>query len=61
MIGYIDIGRSQEMAFAFIANQEGAADNRALRELEGRIVSQLATLEAKPSLNDIQLEPLRVG
>ena len=61
MIGYIDIGRGQEMTFAFIANQEGAADNRALRDLEGRIVSHLATLEAKPSLDDIRLEPLRVG
>ncbi len=61
MVGYIDIGRGQEMTFAFIANQEGANDNRVLRELEGRIVGHLATLEAKPSLDDIQLEPLRVG
>ncbi len=61
MMGYIDIGRGQELTFAFIANQQGAVDNQALRELETRIVGHLATLEAKPSLDDIQLEPLRVG
>ena len=61
MIGYIDIGRGQEMTFAFIANQQDASDNQALRELEGRIVRHLATLTAKPSLDDIGLEPLRSG
>ncbi len=61
MLGYIDIGRGQEMTFAFIANRQGAVDNQSLRELETRIVAHLATLEAKPSLDDIQLEPLRVG
>ena len=61
MIGYIDIGRGQEMTFAFIANQQDASDNQALRELEDRIVRHLATLRAKPSLDDIGLEPLRVS
>ena len=61
MMGYIDIGRGQELTFAFIANQQGAEDNQALKELEGRIVTHLASLEAKPSLDDIQLEPLRSG
>ena len=61
MMGYIDIGRDREMTFAYIANQQGAVDNQALRELEGRLVAHLATLEAKPSLDDIQLEPLRFG
>ncbi len=61
MAGYIDIGRGQELVFAFIANQPDAADNQAVRELEGRIVSHLATLEAQPSLDDIQLEEIRVG
>ena len=61
MMGYIDIGRGQELTFAFIANQQSAADNQAGRELEGRIVSHLATLEAKPSLDDIQLEEIRAG
>ncbi|WP_419851039.1 D-alanyl-D-alanine carboxypeptidase [Candidatus Poriferisocius sp.] len=61
MMGYIDIGRGQEMTFAFIANQQGAESNQAIRELEGRIVGHLATLEAKPSLDDIQLEDLRAG
>lgn len=61
MIGYIDIGRGQELAFAFIANQQEAPDNQALRELEGRIVRHLATLAAKPSFDDLGLEPLRSG
>lgn len=61
MMGYIDIGRGQELTFAFIANQQGAVDNQAVRELEGLIVSHLATLEAKPSLDDIQLEEIRFG
>ena len=61
MMGYIDIGRGQELTFAFIANQQDAVDNHAVRELEGLIVSHLATLEAKPSLDDIQLEEIRVG
>ena len=61
MLGYIDIGRGQELTFSFIANQPDAVDNQALQELEGRLISHLATLEAKPSLDDIQLEPLRVG
>ena len=61
MMGYIDIGRGRELTFAFIANQQGAVDNHAVRELEGLIVSHLATLEAKPSLDDIQLEEIRVG
>ena len=61
MIGYIDIGRGQEMTFAFIANQQDASDNKALRDLENRIVRHLATLRAKPSLDDIGLEPLQVG
>ena len=61
MMGYIDIGRGQELTFAFIANQQNAADNQALRELEGRVVRHLATLEAKPSLDDLALEPLRAG
>ncbi len=61
MVGYIDIGRGQELTFAFIANQQGVQDNRTLRELEGRIVTHLASLESKPSLDDIQLEPLRSG
>ncbi|MXW57517.1 MAG: hypothetical protein F4124_05310 [Acidimicrobiia bacterium] len=61
MIGYIDIGRGQEMTFAFIANQQDVSDNQALRELEDRIVRHLATLRAKPSLDDIGLEPLRVS
>lgn len=61
MVGYIGIGRDQELTFAFIANQQGAQDNRSLRELEGRIVTHLASLESKPSIDDIQLEPLRYG
>ncbi len=61
MLGYIDIGRGQELTFSFIANQPDAVDTQALRELEGLLISHLATLEAKPSLDDIQLEPLRVG
>ena len=61
MIGYIDIGRGQELTFAFIANQSDGADNQAIRELEERIVGHLATLEAKPSLDDIQLEEIRVA
>ncbi len=67
LTGYIDIGRGQELTFAFIANQasttdqQSTADNQALRELEGRIVRQLATLESKPSLDDLGLEPLRLG
>ena len=61
MMGYIDIGRGQELTFAFIANQPDAVDNHSVRELEGLIVSHLTTLEAKPSLDDIQLEEIRVG
>lgn len=61
MMGYIDIGRGQELTFAFIANQEDGQDKGVLRDLEGRIVERLATLQAKPSLADIQLEPLRLG
>ena len=61
MVGYVDIGLGQELAFAFIANQQGSVDNQALRDLETRIVGHLAALEAKPSLNDIELEPLQVG
>lgn len=61
MMGYIDIGRGQELTFAFIANQQGAEDNRALKELEGRVVTQLASFEPKPSFDDIQIEPLRSG
>lgn len=59
IVGYIDIGRGQEMTFTFIANQQGAESNSALRELEEQIVSHLAALEAKPTLHDIELEPLR--
>ena len=61
MMGYIDIGRSQELTFAFIADQQGAEGNQALRELESRVVGHLASLQAKPSLGDIQLDPLRLG
>ena len=61
MMGYIDIGRGQELTFAFIVNLQGAVDNHAVRDLEGLIVGHLATLEAKPSLDDIQLEEIRVG
>lgn len=61
MMGYIDIGRGQELTFAFIANQQGPPDNQALKELEGRVVGHLASLEAKPTLDDIQLAPLRLG
>ncbi|WP_419925651.1 D-alanyl-D-alanine carboxypeptidase [Candidatus Poriferisocius sp.] len=61
MMGYIDIGRGQEMTFAFIANQPGADDNRAIGGLEEQIVRHLATLAAKPSLDDIGLQPIRSG
>ena len=61
MMGYIDIGLGQELTFAVIANQQGAENNRSLRELEGRIVRHLATLEAKQSLDNLELEPLRPG
>ena len=61
MMGYVDIGRSQELVFAFIANQQGAGGNQALRELESRVVGHLASLQAKPSLDDIRLDPLRLG
>lgn len=61
MMGYIDIGRGQELTFAFIANQQGPPDNQALKELESRVVGHLASLEAKPTLDDIQLAPLRLG
>ena len=59
MMGYIDIGLGQEVTFAFIANQPGADDNRAIRDLEEQIVRHLATLAAKPSLDDIGLQPIR--
>ncbi|WP_420433048.1 D-alanyl-D-alanine carboxypeptidase [Candidatus Poriferisocius sp.] len=59
MTGYIDIGLGQEVTFAFIANQPGADDNRAIRDLEENIVRHLATLAAKPSLDDISLQPIR--
>jgi len=61
MMGYIDIGLGQEVTFAFMANQPGADDNRAVRELEEQIVRHLATLAAKPSLDDIDLQPIRNG
>lgn len=61
MMGYIDIGLGQEVTFAFIANQPGADDNRAIQELEGQVVRHLATLAAKPSLEDIGLLPIRSG
>ena len=61
MMGYIDIGLGQEVTFAFIANQSSAGDNQALKDLEERIVRHLATLEAKPSLDDIDLAPIRSG
>ncbi|WP_420638088.1 D-alanyl-D-alanine carboxypeptidase [Candidatus Poriferisocius sp.] len=61
IMGYVDIGRDQELTFAFIANQQGADDNQAIRQLETRIVRHLATLTAQPSLDDIGLEPLRLG
>lgn len=59
MMGYIDIGLGQEVTFTFIANQPGADDNRAIRNLEEQIVRHLATLAAKPSLDDIGLQPIR--
>ena len=61
IMGYLDIGLGQEMTFAFIANQPGADSNRAIRDLEERIVRHLATLAAKPSLDDIGLEPIRTS
>ncbi|MYH72096.1 MAG: hypothetical protein F4153_05905 [Acidimicrobiia bacterium] len=61
MMGYIDIGLGQEVTFAFIANQPGADDNQAIRGLEEQIVRHLATLAAKPSLDDIGLLPIRSG
>ena len=61
MMGYIDIGLGQEVTFAFIANQPGADDNRAIRDLEEQVVRHLATLVAKPSLDDIGLQPIRSG
>ena len=59
MLGYVDIGLGQELTFAFIANQPDPAGSPALLELAERILSHLATLEAKPSLDDIQLEEIR--
>ena len=59
MTGYIDIGLAQEVTFTFIANQPGTDDNRAIRNLEEQIVRHLATLAAKPSLDDIGLQPIR--
>lgn len=59
VMGYIDIGLGQEVTFTFIANQPGADDNRAIRNLEEQIVRHLATLAAKPSLDDIGLQPIR--
>ena len=61
MMGYIDIGLGQEVTFAFIANQPGADDNQAIRGLEEQVVRHLATLAAKPSLDDIGLQPIRSG
>jgi len=61
MMGYIDIGLGQEVTFAFIANQPGADDNRAIQDLEEQVVRHLATLAAKPSLDDIGLQPIRSG
>ena len=59
MMGYIDIGLGQELTFTFIANQPGTDDNLAIRSLEEQIVRHLATLAAKPSLDDIGLQPIR--
>ena len=61
MMGYIDIGLGQEVTFAFIANQPGADNNRTIRALEEQVVRHLATLAAKPSLDDIGLQPIRNG
>jgi len=61
MTGYIDIGLDQELAFAFIANPEDGGGTESARQIETRIVRHLAALEAKPSLDDIRLAPLRLG
>ena len=61
MMGYIDVGLGQEMTFAFIANQSEADGNQALQDLEQQIVRHLATLTAKPSLDDIGLAPIRTS
>lgn len=61
MAGYIDIGLGQELTFAFIANPEDGGDIEPARRIEARIVRHLAALEAKPSLDDIRLAPLRLG
>lgn len=61
IMGYIDIGLGQEVTFTFIANQPGTDDNRAIRNLEEQIVRHLATLAAKPSLDDIGLQPIRTS
>ncbi len=61
MTGYIDIGLGQELTFTFMANEPGATDNHSLRELEQQITSHLASLSAKPSLDDLGVEPIHHG
>ncbi len=61
IMGYIDIGLDQEVTFVLMVNQPEGADNRATQDLGDRIVRHLTTLEAVPSLDDIDLEPIRRG
>ncbi|MCY4164305.1 MAG: D-alanyl-D-alanine carboxypeptidase [bacterium] len=61
LLGYIDIGLGQELTFVFMANEPNAPNNSALERLQARIVAYLAELEAKPSVDDIFVLPVRIS